>query len=167
MNILFKLYYSKLMESFNMNNFLVWGCFNFKKYLCNCKNHKIWNHFIINQLMNPSRTISEWELSVTRCYLCYSLRFNCSSPSKSPCSTEHQTHAAIQTHVSTCAASSKSALRHWQSESVCNQMSNEKHVAIFRCNLRYCFAVDSFALYWYFRLCTFLVIFFTTSLSIL
>ena len=104
-----KLYYAQLMESFNMNNFLVWVCFNFKKYLCNCKNHKIWKHFIINQLINPSRTISEWELSVTRCYLCYSLRFNCSWPYKSPCSTEHHTHAALQTHVSMCAASSKSA----------------------------------------------------------
>ena len=50
-------------------------------------------------------------LSVTRCYLCYSLRFNCSSRSKSPCSTEHQTHAALQTLVSMCAASSKSAFR--------------------------------------------------------
>ena len=38
-----KLYFSQLMDSFNMNNFLVWVCFNFrladKKYLCNCKNH--------------------------------------------------------------------------------------------------------------------------------
>ena len=80
-----KLYYSQLMESFNIKNFLVWICFNFglanKKYLWNCQNPKIWNHFIINQLLNPLRTISEWELSVTRCSLCYSLRFNCSSPS--------------------------------------------------------------------------------------
>ena len=34
----------------------------------------------------------------------------CSSPSKNPCSTEHQTHAALQTHVRMCDASSKSAL---------------------------------------------------------
>ena len=77
-----KLYYSQLMESFNINNFLVWICFNFrladKNIYVIVKNHKIWNQLIINQLNNPSRTISEWELSVTRCYLCYSLRFNCS-----------------------------------------------------------------------------------------
>ena len=34
---------------------------------------------------------------------------HCSSPSENPCSTEHQTYAALQTHVSICAASSKSA----------------------------------------------------------
>ena len=85
-----KLYYSQLMESFNMNNFLVWVCFNLrladKNIYLIFKNHKIWNHFIINQLINPARTISEWELSVTRCYLCFSL-----------CSTVHhrlKTHAA-------------------------------------------------------------------------
>ena len=46
------------------------------------------------------------------------IAIRCSSPSKNPCSTEHQTHAALQTHVSMCAASSKLALtpfaRYWR-----------------------------------------------------
>ena len=95
----------------------MWICFNFrlagKNIYVIVKNHKIWNQLIINQLNNPSRTISEWEPSVSRCYLCYSLPFSCSSPSKNPCSTEHQTHAALQTHVSMCDASSKSAFTHY------------------------------------------------------
>ena len=36
---------------------------------------------------------------------------HCPSPSKNPCSTEHQTHTALQTHVNMCVASSKSAFR--------------------------------------------------------
>ena len=56
------------MESFIMNTFLVRIFFilaDKEIYVANCKNHKIWNHFIINQLINSSRTISEWELSAT------------------------------------------------------------------------------------------------------
>ena len=106
-----KLYYLQLMDSFNMNTFFGGISFDISrlKDLSNCKKHKIWNHFIINQSITHNIWMGN-ECDKVLYVLLFVLQLLITdSPSKNPWNTEHQTRAALQTRVTRCAATSKAA----------------------------------------------------------